>query len=126
MSYLGGQLFLTIHQALYICWVVATALTGRHSTLKGCGGNLGGNAGGGAEGSTAQTGRQRVTQRLGDAVTKLFTKQKEMPGFFHLEKKRNEYHLIQDTGLQPLTQFLCIPERFTQVNVSIYSVGEQI
>lgn len=73
MLYLGGQLFLPIHQALNICGVIATALAGRHSTLKCCGRNLGGNASGGAEGSTAQTGRQRVTQRLGDAVTKLFT-----------------------------------------------------
>lgn len=73
MLYLGGQLFLPIHQALNICGVIATALTGRYSTLKCCGRNLGGNASGGTEGSTAQTGRQRVTQRLGDAVTKLFT-----------------------------------------------------
>lgn len=90
MLYLGGQLLLTIHQTFYVCWVIATALTGRHSTLKCGGGNLGGNAGGGAEGSTTQTGRQRVAQRLGDAVTKLFTKQKEMPSFFHLENKRKE------------------------------------
>lgn len=85
--YLGGQLLLPIHQALDVCGVVAAALAGRHRALEGRGRNLRGNAGGGAESSTAQTGRQRVTQGLGDAVTKLLTKQKEMSGFFHLVRK---------------------------------------
>lgn len=83
-SNLGGQFFLSIHQALDVCWVVPTALTGCDGTLEGGGWDLRGDAGGGAEGPTAQAGGQRVAQGFGDAVVQSLTQQQEVAGFLHL------------------------------------------
>lgn len=85
-SHLGGQLFLSVHQALNVCGVVATALAGRDGTFKGGGWDLRGDAGGGAEGPTAQAGGQRVAQGFGGAVTKSLTQQQEVASFLHLKR----------------------------------------
>ena len=88
-SHLSSQLFLSIHQAFNVCWVVATAFAGCDGTFKGGGWDLRGDAGGGAEGPAAEAGGQRITQGFRDAVTQSVTEQKKMAGFLHLRRPAN-------------------------------------
>lgn len=84
MLHLCSQLFLSVHQAFDVCWVIATALARCDGAFKGGGGDLRRHTGGGAEGPTAEAGGQWVAQRLGYAVTKSIPKQQEVARFLHL------------------------------------------
>lgn len=87
MSYLSGQLLLAVYQALDVCGVVSTALTGRDGALKGGGGHLGGDAGGGAEGAAAQTGRQGAAQGFRRRrLTQFLTEQQQVTCLLHLTR----------------------------------------
>lgn len=86
LPHLGGQLLLSIHQALDVGRVVATALTGCDGALEGGAGNLRRDAGGGAEGPAAHAGGQRLAQGLvGRRLCQLLAEQEQVTRLLHLQ-----------------------------------------